>query len=251
MEKRRPIRDPLVNAPALLDPPVEQALTPRQAIAVQERLRGLVETRDRIGTVRRIAGIDVSVRDGWAAAAVVILDPDLEVIESATARVRATFPYVPGLLAFRELPAITKALRSLSRPPDLGVVDGHGFAHPRRFGIACHVGVAFGFPTIGCGKSLFVGEHATPSKARGSWTELVHRDETIGAALRTRAGVRPIYVSTGHRVSLPTAIDWILKLAPRFRLPEPIRAADALAGRVTGDQRQTGDRGPGTSSGHV
>jgi deoxyribonuclease V len=221
-----------VVRPALLDPPVEQALTPRQAIAVQERLRGLVETGDRIGRVRRIAGIDVSVRDGWAAAAVVVLNPELEVLESATARVRATFPYVPGLLAFRELPAITKALRSLSRPPDLAIVDGHGLAHPRRFGIACHVGVAFGFPSIGCGKSLFVGEHAEPGTSRGSRADLRHRDETIGAALRTRAGVRPIYVSTGHRVSLSTGIEWILKLAPRYRLPEPIRAADTLAGYV-------------------
>jgi deoxyribonuclease V len=217
--------------PALLDPLVEQALTPRQAIAVQERLRGLVETRDRIGRVRRIAGIDVSVRDGWAAAAVVVMNPELEIIESATARLRATFPYVPGLLAFREIPAITKALKSLGRPPDLAIVDGHGFAHPRRFGIACHVGVAFGFPTIGCGKSLFVGEHAEPGASRGSWTDLRHRDETVGAALRTRAGVRPIYVSTGHRVSLSTAVEWILKLAPRYRLPEPIRAADAQAGQ--------------------
>jgi len=202
----------------------------RRAIAVQERLRGLVERRDRLGRVRRIAGVDVSIRDGRARAAVVVMGPDLEVLETRTAERRATFPYVPGLLAFRELPAITKAMRALDRPPDLAIVDGHGFAHPRRFGIACHVGVAFGIPTIGCGKSLFVGEHAAPAPARGSWTRLIHQGETIGAALRTRDGIRPIYVSTGHRVSLPTAIRWILKLAPRYRLPEPIRAADALAG---------------------
>jgi len=202
----------------------------RRAIAIQERLRGLVERRDRIGRVHRIAGVDVSIRDGRARAAVVVLNPDLEVIESRTAEMRATFPYVPGLLAFRELPAITKAFRALDRPPDLAVVDGHGLAHPRRFGIACHVGVKFGVPSIGCGKSLFVGEHAPPGAQRGSWTELRHRGEIVGAALRTRDGVRPIYVSTGHRVSLRTAIRWILRLAPRYRLPEPVRAADALAG---------------------
>ena len=202
----------------------------RRAIAVQERLRGLVERRDRLGRVRRIAGVDVSIRDGRARAAVVVMGPDLEVLETRTAERRATFPYVPGLLAFRELPAIRKAMRALDRLPDLAIVDGHGFAHPRRFGIACHVGVEFGIPSIGCGKSLFVGDHAEPAPARGSWTKLIHKGETIGAALRTRHDVRPIYVSTGHRVSLSTAIRWILKLAPRFRLPEPIRAADALAG---------------------
>lgn len=208
-----------------------QQLTPRQAMAVQERLRSLVERRDRIGRVRRIAGVDVSVRDDRARAAIVVMGSDLEEIEAHTAEARVTFPYVPGLLAFRELPAITKAFRALSRPPDLAVVDGHGLAHPRRFGIACHVGIAFGIPSIGCGKSLFVGEHAPPGSRRGSWTRLLHQGETLGAAVRTRDGVRPVYVSTGHRVSLATAIRWILKLAPRYRLPEPIRAADALAGR--------------------
>ena len=202
----------------------------KRAIALQEKLRGLVERRDRLGRVRRIAGVDVSVRNGRARAAVVVMGPDLEVIESKTAEKRATFPYIPGLLAFRELPAITKAMRSLDRLPDLAIVDGHGVAHPRRFGIACHVGVAFGIPSIGCGKSLFVGEHATPGARRGSWTHLRHKGEVIGAAVRTRDGVKPIYVSTGHRVSLATAIRWILRLAPRYRLPEPIRAADSLAG---------------------
>jgi len=204
---------------------------PQRAIALQERLRGRVERSDRIGRVRRIAGIDVSIQDGRARAAVVVVNPALEVVETRTAEVRATFPYIPGLLAFRELPAITRAFRALDRKPELVVVDGHGFAHPRRFGLACHVGVALDVASIGCGKSLFVGEHAAPASRRGSWRPLRHRGEIIGAALRTRNGVRPVYVSTGHRVSLATAIRWILRLAPRFRLPEPIRAADALAWR--------------------
>lgn len=206
-------------------------VNPKRAIALQERLRGRVERRDRIGRVRRIAGIDVSIQNGRARAAVVVMNPALEVLETRTAEVRATFPYIPGLLAFRELPAITRAFHALERKPELVVVDGHGFAHPRRFGIACHVGVKFDVASIGCGKSLFVGEHAAPAEPRGSWEELRHRGERIGAALRTRDGVKPVYVSTGHRVSLATAIRWILRLTPRFRLPEPIRAADALAGR--------------------
>jgi len=200
------------------------------AIALQLRLRGRVERRDRIGRVRRIAGIDVGVRDGRARAAIVVMTPELEVVETRTAEVAASFPYVPGLLAFRELPAIRRAFRGLTNKPDLAVVDGHGVAHPRRFGIACHVGVEFGVPSIGCGKSLFVGEHDEPGADRGSWAELRHRGETIGAAVRTREGVRVVYVSTGHRVSLSTAIRWILRLAPRYRIPEPIRAADARAG---------------------
>ena len=200
------------------------------AIALQLRLRGRVERRDRIGRVRRIAGIDVGVRDGRARAAIVVMTPELEVVETRTAEVAASFPYVPGLLAFRELPAIRRAFRGLTNKPDLAVVDGHGVAHPRRFGIACHVGVEFGVPSIGCGKSLFVGEHDEPGADKGSWTELRYRGETIGAAVRTREGVRVVYVSTGHRVSLSTAIRWILRLAPRYRLPEPIRAADARAG---------------------
>ena len=204
----------------------------KRAIALQQRLRGRVERRDRIGRVRRIAGIDVSIHNGRARAAVVVMNPALEVLETSTAEVRATFPYIPGLLAFRELPAITRAYRALERKPELVVVDGHGFAHPRRFGIACHVGVEFDVASIGCGKSLFVGEHAPPAPRRGSWTKLRHRGETVGAALRTRDGVRPVYVSTGHRVSLATAIRWILRLSPRYRLPEPIRAADALAGEI-------------------
>lgn len=189
-----------------------------------------MERRDRIGRVRRIAGIDVSIRDGRARAAVVVMSPDLEVVETRTAEVAAAFPYVPGLLAFRELPAIRRAFRALDRKPDLAVVDGHGLAHPRRFGIACHVGVEFDVPSVGCGKSLFVGEHAEPGSARGSWTELRHRNETIGAAVRTREDVRVVYVSIGHRISLATAIRWILRLASRYRLPEPIRAADERAG---------------------
>ena len=215
----------------VIDTLPEQQLTPRQALAVQERLRDQVERRDRVGRIRLIAGIDVSVRGDLARAAVVVMDRELRVVESRRAEARVTFPYVPGLLAFRELPAITRAIRGLERPPDLLIVDGHGLAHPRRFGIACHLGVAFGIPSIGCGKSLLVGEHEPPGRARGSWTELRHRDDVIGAAVRTRDGVRPVYASIGHRLSLATAIRWLLELSTRTRLPEPIRAADSLAGR--------------------
>lgn len=201
-------------------------------MALQERLRVRVERKDRLGPVRRIAGFDVSVRDGRSRAAVVVMDAEtLRPIEERTADMDTPFPYVPGLLAFRELPALVRAYRKLRVRPDLAIVDGHGLAHPRRFGVACHVGVHLDLPTIGCGKSLFVGAHDDPASARGSWTPLIHLDETIGAAVRTRDGVRAVYASIGHRVSLATAIRWILRTSTRFRLPEPVRAADARAGR--------------------
>lgn len=206
-------------------------MTPRQAAALQERLRGRVERRDRVGRVRRLAGFDVSVKDGRSRAAVVVMDAaSLDVLDERTAEIDTPFPYVPGLLAFRELPALVRAYRKLRVKPDLAIIDGHGLAHPRRFGIACHVGVHLDLPTIGLGKSLFVGLHDEPARTRGSWTPLVHLDETIGAAVRTQDGVRVVYASIGHRVSLPTAVRWVLRTATRFRLPQPIRAADARAG---------------------
>jgi deoxyribonuclease V len=158
--------------------------------------------------------------------------PALEPLANATATRPVEFPYVPGLLAFRELPALLEAYAGLAEEPDLLLVDGHGLAHPRRFGIACHLGVELDRPSIGCGKSLLVGEHAEPAPRRGSSTLLLHRGERIGRCLRTRAGVRPVYVSIGHRCALEHAVSIVLACAPRYRLPEPIRAADHLAGRI-------------------
>ncbi len=201
-----------------------------EARTIQEQLCERVEERDRIGPVRRVAGADVSYDRGSPIlyAAVVVLDArTLEVIDRGSVRMRAGFPYVPGYLSFRELPAVLAAFEKLAAKPDLIVADGHGRAHPRRFGIACHLGVALDLPTIGCAKSVLVGEHREPGARRGSRARLVHRGETIGQALRTRQGVKPVYVSVGHRVCLDTARRWILRLAPRYRLPQTTRAAHA------------------------
>jgi deoxyribonuclease V len=182
---------------------------------------------------RLVAGVDISVGERRAWAAVVVLTwPGLEVVERRTAERELEFPYVPGLLSFRELPSIFEAYDALEREPDLVFVDGHGLAHPRRFGIASHLGVALDRPSIGCGKSLLVGQHREPLRNRGSRRALVHQGETIGCALRTRDGVRPLYVSIGHRIDLETAVRLVLRASPRYRIPEPVRQAHVAAGRA-------------------
>lgn len=209
-------------------------VSPRAAIEIQERLRSRVETSDRLDTVRHVAGIDVGFEDGGAlarAAVVVLSFPALEQVDAAVAQRPAHFPYVPGLLSFREVPAVLAALARLRVQPDLLLCDGQGYAHPRRFGLACHLGVLLDRPSIGVAKSLLIGTHAPLPAARGRWRALRHEGEVVGAALRTRAGVRPVYVSIGHRVGLRTAIRHVLACAPRFRLPETTRRAHALVSR--------------------
>ncbi len=203
-----------------------------RVVALQERLRRRVVRRDDLDRVRLVAGIDVSVRGDRSRAAVVVLDAKtLAPVEARTAERKTPFPYIPGLLSFREIPVILPAFRRLRARPDLAIVDGMGLAHPRRFGLACHLGVLLGLPTIGCGKSLFIGTHDEPARRRGSWEPLTHGGETVGAAVRTQDDVNVVYASIGHRVTLRTAIRWILRTATRFRLPEPIRAAHHEAGR--------------------
>lgn len=207
-------------------------LSPREAVALQRRLRTQVRCVDRIAELDRVAGVDVAFEDGGAVtrAAVAVLEwPGLSLVEQALARRQTGFPYVPGLLAFRELPAIVAALETLEVMPGLILCDGHGLAHPRRFGIACHLGLLAERPTIGVGKTRLVGEDVEPDRERGARVPLVDRGETVGAVVRTRTGVRPVYVSPGHHVSLDTAVELVLRAAPRYRLPEPIRAADRLA----------------------
>ncbi len=206
--------------------------TPAQAIAVQRELAPRVVRMDDVGAVRRVAGVDVGFPGGGqiARAAVAVLSfPDLQPVEHALAELPVALPYIPGLLSFRELPAVLAALARLNELPDLLLVDGQGLAHPRRFGIACHLGVLTGLPTIGVGKTRLVGTHEPVPDRRGAWVPLRDRDEVIGAVLRSRVGVTPIYVSLGHRVSLERAIEWVMACTGRYRLPYTTRAAHSLA----------------------
>ncbi len=201
-----------------------------EARAIQEHIRAQIIAHDAFGPIRAIAGVDVGYSGDSALAAVVVLAfPSLQTLDYAVARRQITFPYIPGYLSFREAPAVLDALASLRIAPDLLICDGHGLAHPRRCGIAAHLGVLTDLPSIGCAKSLLVGDHDPPPDVRGAWTPLRYRDEIVGAALRTRPGARPVYVSVGHRVSLETAIQFVMACVTRYRLPEPTRAADALA----------------------
>jgi len=180
---------------------------------------------------------------------VVLALPGLEVVEEATARGKSPFPYIPGLLSFREGPLLMKAFRKLERKPDLVLFDGHGLAHMRRFGIACHMGLLLGLPAIGCGKSRLVGEHGESGPRPGDWTPLRHEGRTVGAVLRTREGVKPIYVSPGHRIGLASAIRWTLKCLGRTRLPEPTRQAHLLANRLRREDAKARARGRTGSTG--
>ena len=202
-----------------------------EAIALQKRLADQVECDDRLGPVERVAGVDVGYDKarGVARAAVVVETATLETVDTAVAERPTAFPYVPGLLSFRELPAAIDALERLTVPPDVLLCDGHGFAHPRRFGIASHLGVFLDIPSIGVAKSRLVGEADVPGPERGDRAPLTQKGEVIGAVLRTRAGVSPLYISIGHRICLETAVRIVLACTTRFRLPETTRRADRLS----------------------
>ncbi len=207
-------------------------VSPREAIAIQQRLRELVRLEDCFDEVKRVAGVDVGFEQGNSVtrAAVAVLDfPGLELVDQSIVRQPTRFPYVPGLLSFREAPAVLEALRQLRESPDLLLVDGQGIAHPRRFGIACHLGVLSGIPSIGVAKSRLVGHHEEVPDERGSWVPLEDKGEIIGAVLRSRKGVRPLYVSPGHCVTLATAIEYVMACVSRYRLPETTRWAHRLA----------------------
>jgi deoxyribonuclease V len=211
-------------------------LTPTDAIAVQRRLAPLVVREDRLGAVRLVAGIDVGFPrsldpDGAVArAAVAVLSyPELELLEVARAEVAVGFPYVPGLLSFREAPAILAAYARLRLEPDLLIFDGQGIAHGRRLGIASHIGLWLDRPSIGSAKSILVGRPGPLAATAGSTAEMIDRGEVVGLAVRTRQDVTPVYVSTGHRVSLPTAARFVLGCCRRYRLPEPQRQAHRAA----------------------
>lgn len=209
--------------------------SPAAAIALQKRLaRRVICTDDLPETLRTVAGVDAAFTDNGRttrAAVVLCRYPELTVIDRQVHEEPTGFPYIPGLLSFRELPAILPALRALSIAPDLVLCDGQGIAHPRRFGIACHLGVITGLPVIGIGKSRLCGTHRMPGAERGRYSWLNDKGERIGVVLRTRDRTAPLYVSPGHRVGLTTARRLALACTPRFRLPEPIRQADRLAGQ--------------------
>jgi deoxyribonuclease V len=209
-------------------------VSPAEAAAIQRRLASQVVVGGAPQDVRVVAGADISVGAGRGRGAVVLLSyPDLTLLEQQVVEMELGFPYVPGLLAFREVPVLTEAFRRLSRRPDLLLVDGQGLAHPRRLGIACHLGLVLDLPTIGCAKSRLVGEHGTLDEAAGSRTELRDGPDIIGLVLRTRTRVTPVYVSVGHRIGLSEAAEWVLRLCRGFRLPEPARLAHQAAGRQT------------------
>ncbi|NVI98654.1 endonuclease V [Myxococcus sp. AM009] len=207
-------------------------VTPSEAVELQRRLREQLVLRPPPGLkVERIAGADISTEKGndTGFGGLVVLDVEtLAPVAQAGAAVTLHFPYVPGLLSFRELPIIAAAWERLTVRPDVVIFDGHGTAHPRRMGIACHGGLLFEVPSIGCAKSLLVGTHGPLGAARGSTAPLMHKGEVVGMAVRTRKGVQPVYVSPGHLMDLPTAVEWVLKVSPKYREPETTRHAHRL-----------------------
>jgi deoxyribonuclease V len=202
-----------------------------KARRLQQRLCGQVVGEDRLGLIRIVAGVDAwaGPGDGIWAAAVALSLCDLELQASAIVCQPIAAPYIPGFLSLREAPAALAALERLSICTDLLFVDGQGLAHPRRFGLACHIGLLAAIPTIGVAKSRLLGRYESPGPDRGEWMPLVEDDETVGAVLRTRSHRRPVFVSVGHRISLGTAVDYVLRCALDFRLPEPLRLADRLS----------------------
>lgn len=204
-----------------------------QALDMQRRLQVQVFRSGRVISPRFIAGVDIAAgkAQGMAQAAVVVLSyPGLRLVETAVAQGELDFPYIPGLLSFRELPLILAACQKLSLTPDLILVDGQGVAHPRRIGLACHLGLFLDTPTIGCAKSRLCGSHRLPGDKPGSYSEVMDKGEIIGVALRTRLGVKPVYVSIGHKINLENAIYWVLECCGGYRLPEPTRLAHLAAG---------------------
>lgn len=228
-----------------IEPLHDWDLSPQGAIALQCDLapRLMCDRPVDLAAISKIAGVDVSVRAGVSQAAVVLLSyPALEVLEIARAWQETRYPYIPGLLAFREGPVVLEALRRLRGEPDVFLFDGMGQIHPRRMGIAAHLGLWLRRPTIGCGKSHYIGEYRTPGGEKGSRAPLVYRGEQLGLVLRTRAKVRPVYVSVGHLAELESAAQLVLSCTPKFRLPLPIRAAHKAAGEA--QARKPWTRGP-------
>ena len=203
-----------------------------QAKNLQNQLRAKVIKTDQYSDIRHVAGIDLGydLNNKRCRAAIAVLNfPALETVETTLIHAPIEFPYIPGYLSFREVPAALQAYEQLSIKPDMIICDGHGYAHPRRFGLACHLGVTLDIPTIGAAKSRFIGEYSEPGIEKGSLTALIHQGEQIGVVLRSRRSVQPIYVSIGHRISLASAVKLVQQCVTRYRLPETTRVAHHLA----------------------
>jgi deoxyribonuclease V len=208
-------------------------LEPKAAIALQIELasRLIDNTPVDLQTLRYIAGVDVSVQEGISQAAVVVTTyPQLQVVETVRVQQPTSFPYIPGLLTFREGPVLEAAFRQLTIEPDVFIFDGMGQIHPRRIGIAAHLGLWLDKPTIGCGKTHFIGDYVEPGLQSGDYSVLTYHGHALGVVLRTRANVKPVYISVGHRAAITSAIQLILSVSPKYRLPEPIRLAHNAAG---------------------
>lgn len=206
-----------------------------EAMALQTELSGMVIRTDQLGEVRYVAGVDVGFEDGGKvtrAAVVVLSFPELVVVETAVSHQPTRMPYIPGLLSFREVPAILDALNQLAIQPDLLLCDGQGIAHPRRFGLAAHVGVLTDIPSIGVAKTRFIGTHGEVGIEKGSSVPLMDKGEQIGVVFCTRTNVKPLYISVGHKVGLETAVSYTLQCTPKYRLPETTRQAHRLASNL-------------------
>jgi len=219
-------------------------VTPDQAQAIQRSLATQVSKRNEVSSPKLIAGVDISPPNaqGVATGAIVVLAyPQLTMVEVGVAEQTIGFPYVPGLLSFRESPLILAACQKLATTPDLVLVDGQGIAHPRRLGLASHLGLLLNSPTIGCAKSILCGRHEPVGAAPGDFAEVRHNGEVIGAALRTKLGTKPLYISVGHKVDLPSAISWVMKCCQGYRLPEPTRLAHlAVSGHLPSKEAMQG-----------
>jgi deoxyribonuclease V len=216
--------------------------SPSEAKEIQQGLRSRVSTERTFNQVNTVAGIDVSIKNEVARAAIVVLSyPELTPLDYSLAELEVQFPYIPGLLAFREAPPVLAALEELKTETDLFIFDAQGLAHPRRMGLATHLGVIIDRPAIGCAKSRLCGSHHEPGSERGAFAHLYDGDEIIGAVVRTKTGVNPLYVSIGHKIDLPTAIEYVLGCCTKYRLPETTRHAHRVAG---GERLQIGTSQP-------
>jgi deoxyribonuclease V len=210
-------------------------VSPKRAIEIQEELRKSLRLRPPKAPIKTIAAADASYSlsgDRLYAAFLVFSFPDLKVLESASASGRVSFPYIPGLLSFREAPVLLKAFSRLERHPDVILIDGQGVAHPRSMGIAAHLGILLDLPTIGCAKSRLFGEEAEPAPDQGSCVLLCQKGRTVGMIVRTRTGVKPVYVSPGHKIDLDTSVEIILSLCRGYRIPEPLRQAHIFVNQL-------------------